>query len=92
MKTIIEMAQEAGLGWAEGLGGIPEFLESFADLVREEVYKSDDMTTAYMAGFSEGSHGLKDKIFNAIIDSESLYQTLSLRQIELMKTIIKDEK
>ena len=32
---IIYMAREAGLGWAEGLGGMPEFLERFAKLVAE---------------------------------------------------------
>ena len=30
---IIEMAKQAGIGWAEGLGGMPEFLEAFAKLV-----------------------------------------------------------
>jgi hypothetical protein len=32
---IIYMAREAGLGWAEGLGGMPEFLERFAKLVAQ---------------------------------------------------------
>jgi hypothetical protein len=32
---IIYMAREAGLGWAEGLGGMPEFLERFANLVAQ---------------------------------------------------------
>ena len=32
---IIEMAREAGLGWAEGLGGMPEFLERFAKLIAQ---------------------------------------------------------
>jgi hypothetical protein len=34
-QDIIEMAREAGIGWAEGLGGMPEFLEAFAKLVAE---------------------------------------------------------
>jgi hypothetical protein len=33
---IIEMAKQAGIGWAEGLGGMPEFLEAFAKLVAEK--------------------------------------------------------
>jgi hypothetical protein len=32
---IIEMAKQAGLGWAEGLGGMPEFLERFAKLIAQ---------------------------------------------------------
>lgn len=40
---IITLAREAGLGWAEGLGGMSEFLERFAALVaaaeREECAK-----------------------------------------------------
>ena len=35
-RTIMEMAQEAGIGWAELLGGTPEFLKAFAKLVRED--------------------------------------------------------
>jgi hypothetical protein len=30
---IIEMARQAGIGWGERLGGMPEFLERFAALV-----------------------------------------------------------
>ena len=30
---VIRMAREAGLGWAEGLGGMDDFLERFAQLV-----------------------------------------------------------
>ena len=29
----IEMAREAGIGWGEGIGGMPDFLEAFAKLV-----------------------------------------------------------
>jgi len=32
---IIEMARQAGIGWGEGLGGMPEFLERFAKLVAQ---------------------------------------------------------
>ena len=32
---IIEMAKQAGIGWGERLGGMPEFLERFAKLVAE---------------------------------------------------------
>jgi hypothetical protein len=32
---IIEMARQAGIGWGERLGGMPEFLERFAKLVAE---------------------------------------------------------
>jgi hypothetical protein len=35
-REIMEMAREAGIGWAESLGGMPEFLEDFWALVREE--------------------------------------------------------
>lgn len=42
----IELAKQAGIGWAEGLGGMPEFLEDFAKLVaaqeREECAKLCD--------------------------------------------------
>jgi hypothetical protein len=30
---IIEMARQAGIGWGEGIGGMTDFLESFAKLV-----------------------------------------------------------
>jgi hypothetical protein len=46
---IIEMAKQAGIGWAEGLGGMPEFLEAFAKLVaakEREIYDHD--TTVLM--------------------------------------------
>ena len=36
MKTIIEMAREAGIGWGEKLEGMPDFLEAFAAMVRED--------------------------------------------------------
>lgn len=32
-EDIIRMAQEAGIGWGEKLGGMPDFLERFAALV-----------------------------------------------------------
>jgi hypothetical protein len=32
---IIEMAKQAGIGWGERLGGMPEFLERFAKLVAQ---------------------------------------------------------
>jgi len=32
---IIEMARQAGIGWGEGIGGMTDFLESFAKLVAE---------------------------------------------------------
>jgi len=32
---IIEMARQAGIGWGERLGGMPEFLERFAKLVAQ---------------------------------------------------------
>ena len=32
-EDIIRMAREAGIGWGEGIGGMPEFLERFAALV-----------------------------------------------------------
>jgi hypothetical protein len=35
-RTIIEMAREAGIGWGEKLEGMPDFLEAFAALVRED--------------------------------------------------------
>ena len=30
---IIEMARQAGIGWGEGIGGMTDFLESFAKLI-----------------------------------------------------------
>ena len=42
-EDIIRMAREAGIGWGEKLGGMPDFLERFAALVasaeREECKK-----------------------------------------------------
>ena len=35
-REIMDMAREAGIGWAESLGGMPKFLEAFAKLVRED--------------------------------------------------------
>jgi len=35
-RTIMEMAREAGIGWGEKLEGMPDFLEAFAKLVRED--------------------------------------------------------
>ena len=35
-KEAMKLALEAGIGWAELLGGTPEFLEAFAKLVRED--------------------------------------------------------
>ena len=32
-EDIIRMAREAGIGWGEKLGGMPDFLERFAALV-----------------------------------------------------------
>jgi hypothetical protein len=32
---VIRWAREAGIGWGEGIGGMPEFLEAFAKLVAE---------------------------------------------------------
>ena len=32
-ENIIRMAREAGIGWGEKLGGMPDFLERFAALV-----------------------------------------------------------
>ena len=32
-EDIIRMAREAGIGWGENLGGMPDFLERFATLV-----------------------------------------------------------
>jgi hypothetical protein len=32
---IIKMARQAGIGWGERLGGMPEFLERFAKLVAQ---------------------------------------------------------
>lgn len=43
-RQVMEMARKAGIGWAELLGGTPEFLEVFAELVRAdeaEKYKWD---------------------------------------------------
>jgi hypothetical protein len=53
-RTIMEMAQEAGIGWAELLGGTPEFLEAFAKLVREDEREAcakvcDDIHAEYEA-------------------------------------------
>jgi hypothetical protein len=36
MRDTIELAREAGLGWAEGLGGMSDFLKAFAELVRAD--------------------------------------------------------
>ena len=33
LNEIIEMARQAGIGWGEGIGGMPDFLEAFAKLV-----------------------------------------------------------
>ena len=33
MNGLEEMAKEAGIGWAEGIGGMTDFLEHFAKLV-----------------------------------------------------------
>jgi hypothetical protein len=53
VKTVIEMAREAG--WSKEYLEIgDERLERFAAIVREEVYKQDDMTTAYMVGYQAG--------------------------------------
>ena len=35
-EEIIEMARQAGIGWGEGIGGMPDFLEAFAKLVAEK--------------------------------------------------------
>ena len=35
-SEIIEMARQAGIGWGEGIGGMTDFLESFAKLVSEK--------------------------------------------------------
>ena len=32
-EDIVRMAREAGIGWGENLGGMPDFLERFAALV-----------------------------------------------------------
>ena len=32
-EDIVRMAREAGIGWGEKLGGMPDFLERFAALV-----------------------------------------------------------
>lgn len=49
---IIEMARQAGIGWGERLGGMPEFLERFAQLVaqheRNEIIEILDASTGYV--------------------------------------------
>ena len=35
-EKVIEMAREAGIGWGEGIGGMPDFLERFAFLVEDD--------------------------------------------------------
>lgn len=35
-EKVIEMAREAGIGWGEGIGGMPDFLERFAALVEDD--------------------------------------------------------
>jgi hypothetical protein len=36
---IIEMARQAGIGWGEGIGGMPDFLKAFAKLIEERKLK-----------------------------------------------------
>jgi len=51
-NEIIEMAKQAGIGWGEKLGGMPEFLERFAKLVaqheRNEIIEILDASTGYV--------------------------------------------
>ena len=46
---IIEMARQAGIGWGEGIGGMPDFLEAFAKLVadkyEQKIQDLEDMIT-----------------------------------------------
>ena len=35
-EKVIEMAREAGIGWGEGIGGMPDFLERFTTLVEAD--------------------------------------------------------
>lgn len=43
-QEIIELAKQAGIGWAEGLGGMTEFLQAFANLVLEKsAVKCDEL-------------------------------------------------
>ena len=49
---IIEIAKQAGIGWGERLGGMPQFLERFAKLVaqheRNEIIQILDDSTGYV--------------------------------------------
>ena len=35
-EKVIEMAREAGIGWGEGIGGMPDFLERVAAHVEDD--------------------------------------------------------
>ena len=48
---IIEMAREAGIGWGEGIGGMPDFLEAFAKLVADKAFQNG--YEKGIAGFNE---------------------------------------
>jgi len=50
-QEIIEMAREAGIGWGEGIGGMPDFLEAFAKLVADKAFQNG--YEKGIAGFNE---------------------------------------
>ena len=70
MKTVLEMAKEAGLEHIANLNSdfVIAELNRFATIVREEVYKSDDMTTAYMVGFLDGKEAERKCTVNILMD------------------------
>lgn len=57
---IIRMAQEAGIGWGEGIGGMPEFLERFAALVSAASKPETAIAEAYRCGYEAGAFAARD--------------------------------
>ena len=70
MKTVTDMAKEAGLEHLLNLKSdfVIAELNRFAAIVREEVYKSDDMTTVYMVGFLDGKEAERKCTVNILMD------------------------
>ena len=71
MKTIMEMAREAGIGWGEKLEGMPDFLKAFAKLVREDE-RNRTWTQQHWTDYERSiAAAEREKVLKEIADAKS---------------------
>jgi hypothetical protein len=74
---IIEMARQAGIGWGERLGGMPEFLERFAKLVAQHEREAcAELVWPKLKVWSEEEQTAMGLAFNRAQEKHGWYETL----------------